>query len=102
MKDRLAGIFKEALMNEVRPPPTTMDPVLVLAASFYHGSYPAILLDGEGTLVAGAFIAKSTAEARRQSRTGPGEAFPDGSIFMLDKELLDPGVVLFERNPKLQ
>ena len=102
VEGRLAGVFKEALMDEVRPGPPSMDPMLVFAALFLHGSYPAILLDGEGTLVARTFIPKSTAEARRQSRTGSREALPDGSVLMLGKEMLDPGVVLFERGPKLE
>src|SRR5205807_5257133 len=102
VEGRLAGVFKEALMEEVGPGPTAMDPMLVFAALLLHGSYPAILLDGEGTLVARTFIPKSTAEARRQSRTGSREALPDGSVFMLGKEMLDPGVVLFERRPKLE
>jgi len=99
---RLAGVFKEALMDEVRPGPTAMDPMLVFAAFLLHGSYPAILLDGEGALIAGTFTSKSAAEARRQGRTGSGEAFPDGGVFMLDKEMLDLEVVLLERNPKLE
>ena len=98
----LAGVFKEALMDEVRPGPTAMDPMLVFAAPLLHGSYPAILLDGEGALVARTFTPKSTAEARRQSRTGSREALPDGSVLMLGKEMLDPGVVLCERRPKLE
>ena len=53
VENRLGGIFKKALMEEVRPTPATMDPVLVLAAFFYHGSDPAILLDGGGAEVAG-------------------------------------------------
>jgi len=35
---RLAGVFKEALMDEVRPGPTAMDPMLVFAAFLLHGS----------------------------------------------------------------
>ena len=102
VEGRLAGVFKEALMDEVRPGPTAMDPMLVFAALLLHGSYPAILLDGEGALVARTFTPKSTAEARCQRRAGPGEALPDGSVLMLGKEMLDPGVVLFERRPKLE
>ena len=102
VEGRLAGVFKEALMDEVRPGPTAMDPMLVFAALLLHGSYPAILLDGEGALVARTFTPKSTAEARCQRRAGPGEALPDGSVLMLSKEMLDPGVVLFERRPKLE
>ena len=66
---RLAGIFKEALMEEVGPGPTAMDPMLIFAALLLHGGYPAILLDGEGALVAGAFIAKS--KQRRGAKVGP-------------------------------
>ena len=102
VESRLAGVFKEALMDEVRPGPPAMDPMLVFAALLLHRSDPTILLDGEGALVARTFIPKSTAEARRQSRTGSREALPDGSVLMLGKEMLDPGVVLFERRPKLE
>ena len=98
----LAGVFKEALMDEVRPGPTAMHPMLVFAALLLHRSDPAILLDGEDALVTGAFTAKSTAETWRQSRTGSREALPDGSVLMLGKEMLDAGVVLFERGPKLE
>jgi len=102
VEHRLAGVFEEALMDEVRPGPAAMDPMLVFATLLPHWSYPAILLDGEGALVAGAFTPKSTAEARRQSRTSSREALPDESVLMLGKKMLDPGVVLFERDPKLE
>ena len=38
VEGRLAGVFKEALMDEVRPGPTAMDPMLVFAAFLLHGS----------------------------------------------------------------
>src|SRR6266516_6091094 len=102
VEGRLAGVFKEALMDEVRPGPTAMHPMLVFAALLLHRSDPAILLDGEGALVARTFTPKSTAEARRQSRTASREALPEGSVLMLGKEMLDPGVVLCECGPKLE
>ena len=102
VESRLAGVFKEALMEEVRPGPPAMDPMLVFAALLLHRSDPAILLDGEGVLVTGAFAPKSTAETGRQSRTGSGEALPDSSVWMLGKEMLDLGVVRFGRGPKLE
>ena len=51
VEGRLAGVFKEALMEEVRPGPTAMHPMLVFAALLLHRSDPAILLDGEDALV---------------------------------------------------
>src|SRR5713101_5567998 len=54
----------------------------------------AILLDGKGALVTGAFTPEGTAEPWGQSRSCPGEALPDKGLAMAGKELLDPRVVL--------
>lgn len=77
MQDRLAGVFKKALVDKVRPGPASMDPVLIFAALLLDRSHAAILLDGGGALIAGALGTKSTGQARRQGRTGAREALPD-------------------------
>src|ERR1700687_5787298 len=48
VEDRLAGVFEEALMDEVGPGPAAMDPVLVFAAFLRNRGGPAILL-GSGS-----------------------------------------------------
>jgi hypothetical protein len=41
VEHRLVGIFKEALVDEVRPGPAPMDPVLIFAAFFGNRCGPA-------------------------------------------------------------
>ena len=57
MEDRLVGVLKEALMDEVGPAPAPMNPVLIFAAFLGDRSDAAILLDGSGALVAGGLAA---------------------------------------------
>ena len=51
MEDRLVGVLEEALMDEVRPTPAAMDPVLVFAAALGDRGNAAVLLEGGGVLV---------------------------------------------------
>ena len=58
MENGLVGGLEEALMQEVGPTPAAMDPVLVFTAAFGDRGNAAVLLDGGGTQVAGAFAAE--------------------------------------------
>ena len=87
MEDGLVGVFEEALMKEVGPGPAAMDPVLVFAAALGDRGNAAILLDGGGALVAGAFAAEGAAEPRREGGPGAGEALPDGGIGMGERRV---------------
>lgn len=89
-------------MSEVRPAPAAMDPVLILTAALGNRGNAAVLLDGGGALVTGAFAAEGAAEPWRESGTGAGEAFPDKSISMAGEELRDARVVIFERDRELE
>ena len=82
MENGLVGVFEEALMEEVGPAPAAMDPVLVFAAALGDRSNAAVLLNGGGTLVAGALAAEGTAEPGCEGGPGAGEALPDGGIGM--------------------
>jgi len=63
MEHRLAGVFEEALVSKVRPGPAAMDPVLIFAAFLSDRRGPAVLLDSDSALVAGALGAKSAGQA---------------------------------------
>ena len=102
MEDRLVGVLKEALMDEVWPAPAPMDPVLVFAAPLGDRSNATVLLDGGGALVTGAITAEGAAEPWGESGAGAGEAFPDRGIGMGKEELRDARVVLFERSGELE
>jgi hypothetical protein len=51
MEERLVGVLKEALMDEVGPAPAAMDPVLVFAAALGDRGNAAVSLEGGGVLV---------------------------------------------------
>src|SRR6266567_7148879 len=77
MEHRLAGVFEEALVSKVRPGPAAMDPALIFAAFLSDRRGPAVLLDSDSALVAGALGAKSAGQAWCQGRASAREAFPD-------------------------
>jgi hypothetical protein len=82
VQGRLAGVFEEGLVEEVRAGPAAMDPVLVLAALLGDRGDAAVLLEGGGGRVTLALGAEGDAEARGQVRTGAGEAGPDLRVGM--------------------
>ena len=73
MENGLVGVFEKALMQEVGPAPAAMDPVLVFAAALGDRGNAAVLLEGGGTLVAGAFAAEGTAESGCEGGPGAGK-----------------------------
>lgn len=62
-----------AICSWGKPAVAAVDPVLVLATLFCHGSDAAVLLDGNGAGVKGALAPKSAGEPRSEDRPGPGK-----------------------------
>ena len=98
----LAGVLIEALMDEVRPAVASMDPVLVFAALLGDRGDAAVLLDGLGARITGALASKGAGEPRGESRTGAGEALPDGGIAVKGEALPDLPVVLLDGKAQLE
>ncbi len=98
----LAGILEEALVDEVWATITAVHPVLVLAALLGDRGDAAILLDGLGARITGAFAPKGAGEPGGESRTRTGEALPDGGIAVEGEALLDLRIVLLNRKAQLE
>ncbi len=79
MENRLVGVLEEALMEEVRPAPAAVDPVLAFAAALGDRGDAAVLLDGGSALVTGAFAAEGAAEPGGEGGPGAREALPDAA-----------------------
>ena len=71
----LAGVFKEALMHELRARPAAMDPG-ALAAAFGDGRDAAVLLDGSRRLEAAAIAAEGGQKARPGITVAPEPYVP--------------------------
>src|SRR5205085_7120908 len=67
------------------------------AAAFGHRGYSAKALRVVGGLKAGAIGAKEGQQTRSQGRSGAGQFGKEQIIWVIVKDVLDPGVVLFDQ-----
>ena len=109
--DGFVGVLVEALPQELRTPPTPMDPAAIPTA-FGDGGNATVLLDRRCAGVVGAIGAEGGEQARGYDGAGAGEALEDRGVFVGGEQFGLPGFValnglgqdaeLFDQHPYRQ